>query len=370
MSERREMRIAGGRAFTFIALFVSGMMVAAAPAAPRPLKKVVLVFASANLPVGTSPQTSLPKMLGYWEEEGLDVELQGAAGSLPSLQMIVGGKGDIGVVQPLTLFQMRPRGAEIRAFYTFVRQNWFFPAVLADGPIRSIRDFKGKRIGVQSLGASMIPFMKLVVADAGLDPENDVSFVGVGLGAGAAALLQQRKVDVLGLWSAQYALMENAGFNLRKFVDVSPIRDLSFAVTFVATDAWLRNNPEIAVGVGRGLAKASVFALHNPTAAVRLHWKMFPQTRPAGESDVEALRKALHELEAALAFMRIDTTTDKRWGATTREEIEAYANVLLRSGLLDRSPGRPEQYYTNEFLERINAFDEAKIIDQARRYSL
>lgn len=340
----------------------------AAAEAQKPLRKVVVVFASTNFPVGTSPVTHLPKVLGYWQEEGLDVELQGAAGSLPSLQMVVGGKGDVGVVQPITLFQMRPKGTNVKAFYTFIRHNWFFPAVLDGSPIRSIKDFKGKKIGVQSMGASMIPFMKLVLAEGGLDPERDVTFVAVGLGAGAAALLHQQQVDILGLWSSQYALMENAGFKLRKFIEVSPLKDLSFAVTFVAKEEWLQKNPEVAVGLGRGWAKATLFALHNAEAVVRLHWKAVPQSKPAGEDESASMRKALHDLQSGLTFMRIDTARVKKWGATTREEVEAYAGVLLRAGLLEGKPGAPDDYYTGEFVEKTNDFDQGRIIEQARAY--
>lgn len=331
-------------------------------------KSVRLVFASTNFPVGTSPQTSLPIALGYWQQEGLDVDLQGAAGSLPSLQMVATGKADVGVVQPLTLFQTRLKGADVKAFYTFVRRNWFFPAVLEGSPVTRMQDLKGKTIGVQSMGASMIPFMRLALADAGLDPFKDVTFVSVGLGAGAAGLLQQGRVDALGLWSAQYALMENAGFVLRKFPDVPPIKDLSFAVAFVAREGWLRDNGETAVGIGRGVAKATLFALHNPEAAVRLHWKLFPQTRTAGEDDALSMRKALHELNDGLAFMRIDDARVRRWGATSREEVEAYASVLVRARLLDGKPGSPDDYYTGAFIDRINAFDEASIIRQAKTF--
>lgn len=337
------------------------------PGADELPRRVRIVFASTTLPVGTAAATSLPKALGYWKAEGLDVEVTGAAGSLPSLQMVLGGKADVGVVQPVTLFQMRPKGAKVKAFYTFVRQNWFFPAVLESSPIRSIADFKGRRIGVQSLGASMIPFMNLALTDAGLNPERDVRFVAVGLGAGAAALLQQGQVDALALWSAQYATMENAGFRLRKFTDIAPLRDLSFAVAFVARDEWLRTNRRVAVGLGRGWAKATLFALHNPEAAVRLHWKLFPRTT-IGDNEVTALRHGLHELRAGIDFMRIDRAGVRLWGMTTPDEVESYGRVLLRAGLIGPPLAAAQEYFTSEFIDGINGFDAGLVIKQAKEY--
>lgn len=366
MTKRTQCQVLGVIFLAFVIIAISG---GGGPAwAQAPLRKVTVVFASTTFPLSTAPITGLPQSLGYFREEGLEVELQGAAGSLPSLQMVMGGKAEVGVVQAITLFQMRPKGANAKAFYTTIRHNWFYPVVLETSAIKSLKDFKGKRIGVQSMGASMIPFMKLVLGDAGLDPERDVTFVGVGLGAGAAALLKQGQVDILGLWSSQYAAMENAGFQFRKFVDVSPIKDMSFAVSYIAKDEWLRDNAKVAVGLGRSWARATLFALHNPEATVRLHWKMYPQTKPAGEDDATAMRKALHELKDGLTFMRVDNASVRKWGMTTREEVESYAKVLMRAKLMEGTPGPAGDYFTADLIDAINAFDEKKVIEQARNF--
>lgn len=273
-----------------LAVMLFGPMWGGGGEAQAQLRKVTVAFASTTFPVGTAAITTLPQALGYYREEGLEVNLVGAAGSQPSLQLVLGNQADVGTVQPISLFQTRPKGARAKAFYTMVRRNWFYPVVIDGSPIKSLRDFKGKRIGVQSMGASMVPFMKLVLKDAGMDPERDVSFVAVGTGAGAAALLKQGQVDILGLWSAQYAAMENAGFKFHKFVDVKPIKDMSFAVTLIARDAWLRDNPKVAISLGRSMARATLFALNNPEATVRLHWKMIPQSKPTGVDDATAMR--------------------------------------------------------------------------------
>lgn len=368
MDKRMQRRVLG---VLLVTAFLGGMWNGGSEAqAQAPLRKLTVVYASTNLGVSLAPLSSLPKALGYFREEGLDVYFAGAAGSQPALQMVLTGNGDVATVQPITLFQMRPKGAHAKAFYTFVRHNWFYPAVIEGSPIKGLQDFKGKRIGVQSMGASMIPFMKLVLADAGLDPERDVTFVGTGGGAGAAALLKQGQVDVLGLWSAQYAVMENAGFKLHTFVDVNPIKSMSFAVTFVASDEWLRDNPKVAAGLGRSLARATLFAMTNPEATVRLHWAMFPQSKPTGVDEAMAMQGALHELKDTLSFMRIDNATVKKWGMTTPDEIKDYANVLQRAKLIEGGPGKLDDYFTADFIDAINAFDEKKVIEQARAYKV
>ncbi len=332
------------------------------------LKKAGLVIASTNFPAGAAPYTSVPQYLGYWKEEGLEVEVMGTAGSPAAMTMVLSKKGDAAIVVPITLFQFRAKGAAIKAFYNVYRHNWFYPVVLADSPIRDVRDFKGKVIGVQAMGASMVPFVKAMVAEAGLDPEKDVTFVAAGLGAGAAALLAQKKIDILALWAGQYALMENAGFKFRKFDLASPLNSLTFCLPFVAPEELIKKSPGVLVALGKGFAKGTLFSLTNPEAAVKIHWKVFPESKTLGQTEEVSMQKALHELRSATDFMRIDNTPVKKWGAATKEEIETYANFLVRAKILESKPVNMDLVWTDELIEKINQFNSGKIIAQAKEF--
>jgi NitT/TauT family transport system substrate-binding protein len=336
--------------------------------AKEPLKKVILCIASTNFPAGAGPYTSVAKYLGYWKEEGLDVEILGAAGSRNAMQTVLGKRADVAIVVPITIYLFRAKGAKVRGFYTVYRHNWFYPVVLKDSPIKDLKDFKGKTIGVQSMGAAMIPFMRAAAAEAGLDPKKDINFVAAGLGAQAAALLMKKRIDILMLWAGQYALMENEGFKFRKFPDIAPLSSLSFTLPFVARDEYIEKNPDIIVGLGRGFAKGTLFSLTNPEAAVKIHWKLYPQSKPPGDNDAIRIKKAIHELVSATEFMRIDNTSIKKWGATSKKEVETYADFLVRTGIMKTKPDAPSTYFTDEFIDRINQFDEKKIVDQAKKY--
>ncbi len=52
----------------------------------------------------------------------------------------------------------------------------------------------------------------------------------------------------------------------------------------------IRDNPKMVVGMCRGIAKAVHFGLHNPDAAVRIHWKLYPQSKPQGSDEAKLLR--------------------------------------------------------------------------------
>ncbi len=59
----------------------------------KPLKKVDIVVATPVLNV-TYSQLTLPITLGYWRDEGYDVDLHTADGSLQAVQQLVGGNAE------------------------------------------------------------------------------------------------------------------------------------------------------------------------------------------------------------------------------------------------------------------------------------
>ena len=73
-------------------------------------------------------------------------------------------------------------------------------------------NLKGKRIGVFSMTSMRTFDGKAMVKAAGLDPDKDVSWVPVGIGAQAATALSRGDVDALTLWDSTYTDIENLGF--------------------------------------------------------------------------------------------------------------------------------------------------------------
>jgi ABC-type nitrate/sulfonate/bicarbonate transport system substrate-binding protein len=60
--------------------------------------------------------------------------------------------------------------------------------VLNNSPIKSIKDLKGKKIGINALNSSAHLWAKVVVESAGLNPDRDVTFVPISFPAQGEAL--------------------------------------------------------------------------------------------------------------------------------------------------------------------------------------
>lgn len=362
----KNMKIKTGMVLMSFLLVLSSLP---AIAQEKPLKKVTFLGGAPQLDVDQCLYSSLANYLGYWKQEGLDVRVVGAAGALNAFQQVIMNNGQFAIAANGPLFILRgDKGIKLRAVFHLM-QSYVFPATLESSNIKSIKDFKGKRIGPQTKGAAAFFLVKGLMAEAGLDPEKDAEYVEVGTGSQAATALITGKVDVLMLWDAQYAIMENQGIKLRKFTSTPLLDKLTFGGSMLAMDDYIEKNPDAVVGFNRGVAKATVFAIENPEAAVRIHWKVYPEFKPIGVEEKVALPKALIQLKARLDNVKLDKRKVKKWGWMEEEEVKAYLDFHYNAGLVKNKLDLKE-YYTNKFIDEINNFNQEEIKKQARMFTL
>jgi NitT/TauT family transport system substrate-binding protein len=327
--------------------------------------KVTYLLTSATPDVAQAPHSSVPAALGYWKEAGLDVEVQPFSGSTGAVQLVLAGSAHVTMATVEPLIIGRQKGARIVAMYNHVREPIYTIAVPADSPITSVKQLRGKTIGVLSLASGAVPFAKAMLRGEGFDPEKDVNWVAIGQGAQAAHAVLAKRVDALAYWDWGYAVMEIHGARFRHFTSDATAGILSLGL--VANEDWLETHAGVAAKLAQGIAKAALFTLTNPEAAVRLHWERYPASKPTGVPEEKALADAIHVLKARADKYRIDNRKVPKWGAFTREEWVATQDFLYDNGMISRRIDAG-QYYTDALLDRINDFDAAKVIEQAKNW--
>jgi NitT/TauT family transport system substrate-binding protein len=340
----------------------------AVEAGERAPKTVRFVRGSlSNSPV-YGPYNSIPIGLGYYGDEGLDVTFSVAAGSLATIQQLAAGHGDVGIPSPEAVLIARQPDKNIRLvhFYNYNRHNIYTVVVSETSPVRAWADLRGKTLGVSNIASIGTALAKASLRSFGVDPDKDVAFVAVGQGGQAMAALKAGKVDGLALWELEYAAMEGAGLKLRRLVN--PAFAKFFSNGIVAREEFLQGNPDAIAGLGRAVAKATVFAMENPEAAVRIHWKVYPDAKPKGLDEAMALKDSVFLLKEALKIFDFKVGDGvRKWGAWDPEEWQVFGDAMVQLGIVKaRIP--PTEAYTNAFLDRFNAFDAAKVRAQARAY--
>ena len=348
-----------------VALLLVVVSVGLGEAQDRPLKKVVFAVTTKDISVGHAAHSSIPAALGYWKAEGLDVEVASVEGSAAGMQQI--GSGNIQVVSlgPEEIIIGREKGVKIKGFYVQARTTIFRLVVPAESPLKSVAELKGKTIGVPALASGSVPFAKALVASVGMNPEKDIQLLAVGVGAPGALALQQKKVDALALWDTLQASLENRGVALRR-LDLPMVGEM-IGQTLATSDTYLAENADALVGVARGIAKAILFGVTNPEAAVRIHWKAYPQTRPQAGDEAKLLKEAIHVFNSRFELQRVDNRPDKRYGIATPAQWQTLLTIYKDQKIVAGSVPASD-LYTDRLIEKINAFDQPAVIRQAREY--
>jgi NitT/TauT family transport system substrate-binding protein len=240
--------------------------VATRPAA-NPTDKMQLVFGGAVTPpsmVHVPPYVA--KDMGFFDEVGLDVEIKSFEGGVGALRGGISGGLDIVATSSDPLFAAIQQGAPVKAIGTYAPK--LSVVMMAAPDIKSPKDLKGKKLGIQEVGGFNDVMSRLVLQGAGISP-NDVQFVNVATANRVTSMVQgQTDATVLHIDQYYAALAANSNFNvLARMWEVVP--DWWYSA-FVATDDVRTQKREAVVRFMTAVIKAQRFMYTNPVETKKI----------------------------------------------------------------------------------------------------
>ena len=341
---------------------VAALLAYACPAQAQGQKqKVTIAVASTVFDVSQANNTSIPYYTKCWEREGVDVELQ-PTNANAATQALITGRVQFVLSGPSTAVQARAKGGKIRSVYLNIRRNFYYTVVPESSAIKELKDFKGKTVGIFSYGTPGYRLFRGVLQEAGVDPDKDVTFVETGLGAQAIAALRTGRVDAWAIWDSQVATAENMGLKFRRF-EFPQAAKLNWGSSFYTTDDIIASNSTVVEKVMRCAAEGTVYTQANPEAAVRGHWAVYPDTKPSNMSEAEAMRQARHIVDTRLRFLEL--REGERWGEMPESAVQSMIDFMRSTGEL-KEPVQAADLYTNQFVDAINRFDAAAVVQAAK----
>jgi NitT/TauT family transport system substrate-binding protein len=323
-------------------------------------EKVTYAVTTTDISVGHAAQSSIPLTEGYWKDQGLDVEVIGLSGATAGIQQVASGQVDFATVGPDALLIARAKGIRVKAVYVYARRSIYRIVTPEDGSVHALADLKGKTLGAPDMSAGSVPYARAALASVGVDTQNDVKWLSVGIGAQAANAFRQNVIEAWAAWDTVIAALENRGFHFR-YIDPPWVKEILGNV-MIAREDTLEKHPDLAVKVAKGIAESSVFALANRDGALRNHWKMYPSTKPDVVND-ETFKQARHIFDS-----RFDLTTLEpgvKWGENVPAQWKRMAQIEMDEGLIPKTFD-VEAAYTNQFISQINDFDSKKIEEAAK----
>ncbi len=331
--------LAGGAALSTLALGAPGRLLAQTPltlAVPNP-----------------SAITWLPMWVaigeGYFEEEGMTLQVEAVDGSSQVLQAMAAGQAQIGAPGPGPVLGARARGMDIKFIYNLYPKSVFGVLVKTDSDITTPEDLRGTVIGVGTADGAEVSFVQAILNDLGMVEGTDYSFLPVGDGGTAAvAFLRDEVSSYVGAVS-DAAILANRGLELR---EITPEEYLGFFGNgYAMLESFMDANPEIVEGFGKALVRGMRFALDPANLETALDHCAAgnPQEGEDREFAAALLQAAAERMTPTEAFI------DQGFGYMPPEHWQAIHDSSVASGALEAPLDDLEAVYTNEYIETWNA---------------
>ena len=232
-----------------------------------------------------------------------------------------------------------PGGLTIVAsdFYDSNPDNFNFPwLTLADSPINSARDLKGKKVGVLASGTGADATTRLMLKKSGLDPVKDVTIVEIPAPAMEEAL-RSKRIDA-GFFAPVFAYRAMATGGVKKVFDSAQAWGKQYVFSFVvARNDFLKKSPDAVKGFLEDYVAlvAYVYKPENRETVIDLASAQFKVPKPVLQQ---------FYLTSKDVFRRVD-------GRVTAEELQHAISRLAELGFLDKDL-QVAPYVDNSYLPR------------------
>jgi NitT/TauT family transport system substrate-binding protein len=321
----------------------SAATVAAPPAAPvlppRPLE-LRIALGNSTVPLIPNSVIWLAKDLGYYEREGLDVELVELNGTPLAIAALVSGQADVGNLDTAAVLDMVGHGkADLRAINSSDTRQYFLLAGSTD--LRAPTDVRGKAFGVARVGSADYTQSALVLRSLGLDPDADVQWLGIGDPATRARALVAGSVQATTVSIATWQLIRREP-GVHVLVEPEPFFRAAPIVAKVnaATTEAIQAKPEELTRFTRALVAAS---------------RQFAQSRDAWADALAARRSDIDRAQLAELWDYFG----QGWAVNGLLNVSQYAETarfLYGSGALPNVPEVPvERWTTTAVVDQVLA---------------
>jgi NitT/TauT family transport system substrate-binding protein len=193
------------------------VLVAAAVAAPALRAQVRIEKPKVSIAVGGKAAfyylpLTVAEQLGYFANEGVEVEISDFAGGSRALQAVVGGSADIVSGAYEHTINLQSKNQFFQAFVLQGRAPQIAVGVSmkAVPGYRTVADLRGRKIGVSAPGSSTNMVANLVLSRAGVRA-TEVSYIGVGTSAGALSALRSGQIDAMSNTDPVMTMLEQKG---------------------------------------------------------------------------------------------------------------------------------------------------------------
>jgi len=249
---------------------------------------------------------------GLFKKNGLDIEEIPIRDNLSAgVQSLIGVDVLIGFGNPLAVLQPVAGGADVTLVGSHVSFDQYGMAVASS--ISSVKELRGKKVGVSALGAKSDLIARVILRRAGLDPAKDVEMVAAGLSPARALAISKNLLQGAPLSEDVAAEAKKLGIKILDVKAVPAVTDL-----ILTTRSFAKREEETVRRFMRGYVAAIHHFVSNRDNSLAILKKYFPSSQgmtvDAMYDSFAAQLRPLPELnnEAIQALVDVGAAVDQR----------------------------------------------------------
>ena len=200
---------------------------------------------------------------GFFKEEGIDAELIRMNANV-SITALVNGDIDYTLIFG-SVVRATVRGFPLRVVAGFLDSSTH--TLIARPEFKSVKDLKGRTLGVSSFGATADVAARMMIRHFGVDPEKEMKIVALGPDRARFAALQEGVVDVAVISPPADSEGKKLGFNV-----LARAYEL-FSFPFIGLGAnvkKIKERPDEVKRAVRALIKANRYIRQNRDGAIQV----------------------------------------------------------------------------------------------------
>jgi len=231
------------------------------------------------------------KEMGYFNDLNIDVELVTFEGGTQTLRGSVAGGLDITGTSSDPAIIGAARGAGTKVLGTYSHK--LSQSMLVQSDIKSCKDLKGRKVGIQEVGAFNEVMSRAVMASCGLTPK-DVEYVPVSTKGRIPGLLSGQ-IDTAIMHVDQAIVAKKKKNDLNILVNLwEPLPKWLYAV-YIAPEKEIKENRQLYIDIMTALVKANRFIYNNKAKVMEIAVKYT-------QEDAEAVSQTYDILAGAGAW--------------------------------------------------------------------
>jgi len=344
-----------------VVLAIAVTACAPAPAKPKEMTKVTWMTPRGTLEVMDDHNLWAAKELGYFEEMGIDIDLQaGPTETHATVRMVAEGQADAGYPSPGVLVSGIDAGIETILAWEMMMGQVFDFAVPKGSDIKTVQDLEGKSICLGGEGWSTIVDPMLYEAGVPLDSVEYIQAGWPGWGTAAA----QGQCDAALGWRGLSADWDAAGLEMDYLVGKTFSNHPANGYNIKLSDLDDPERVELMTRFFKAVAMGLEFSRLNPRAATQITYKQFPAYA--------------EQYPPAHAFRSMWELGCNYWEGYNQGKGYGYSNIDGWNDYLDavyelgqtKTRLKTEDVVTNFFIEDANDFDHARVKKDADNFKL